>query len=224
MQIYQRINSRKILLSCIYEILYTEKLSWVCEKIEEKNDEIVLSFSKEHFWSVDEMPEDLERGEFEKDVITDVNFESECKISRDEFSELKQQLETKKSGSFQDLLDYQLHFAYDAWKMKRTDLAQYSFDEWVEHEVEMDYLMTVWNACLTYREEIKDKVNQYVTTFSYQEMDVMDQALFLLWYTEFMEFQTPKEVLINELVELAKRYSRDGSAKVIHGIFHHLVN
>ncbi|MCR5412835.1 MAG: hypothetical protein K6E76_07860 [Patescibacteria group bacterium] len=31
-------------------------------------------------------------------------------------------------------------------------------------------------------------------------------------------------MLINELVELAKRYSRDGSAKVIHGIFHHLVN
>lgn len=34
----------------------------------------------------------------------------------------------------------------------------------------------------------------------------MDQALFVLGYEEWILIETPKEVIINEVVELAKRY------------------
>jgi len=36
--------------------------------------------------------------------------------------------------------------------------------------------------------------------------------------------ETPKEILLNELIELAKRYSDEGSPKLINAIFHKIVN
>ncbi|NCO98026.1 hypothetical protein GW864_02505, partial [bacterium] len=33
-----------------------------------------------------------------------------------------------------------------------------------------------------------------------------------------------KEILINEMIELAKRYSDDGSPKLLNGIMHKIVN
>ena len=55
-------------------------------------------------------------------------------------------------------------------------------------------------------------------------MDVIDQALFLLGYMERKQLQTPKEVLLNELIELAKRYCDEGSPKLINGIMHKIVH
>jgi transcription termination factor NusB len=51
-------------------------------------------------------------------------------------------------------------------------------------------------------------------------MDTIDKALFLLGYAEFKVLWTPKEIIINELVELAKRYADDGAAKLVNAIMH----
>ena len=49
-------------------------------------------------------------------------------------------------------------------------------------------------------------------------MDLMDRVLFILGYIEFVELKTPKEVILNEMVELAKRYGDDSSPKLLNGI------
>jgi N utilization substance protein B len=61
-------------------------------------------------------------------------------------------------------------------------------------------------------------VDTYTESFNYQQMDAIDQAIFLLWYTEWKVLGTPKEILINEMVELAKRYSDSGAPKLVNGI------
>jgi transcription termination factor NusB len=38
-------------------------------------------------------------------------------------------------------------------------------------------------------------------------MDMIDRCLFVLGYTEHKELKTPKEVLLNEIIEISKRYS-----------------
>jgi len=75
----------------------------------------------------------------------------------------------------------------------------------------------------TYIATIEKLVNTYVTTFSFDRMDPMDKALFTLGCVEYKEFETPKEVLLNELVELAKRYADPGSSKLINGIMHKIL-
>lgn len=70
---------------------------------------------------------------------------------------------------------------------------------------------------------VEKLVDTYVTSFSFDRMDPMDKALFALGCIEYKEFQTPKEVLLNELVELAKRYADPGSSKLINGIMHKIL-
>ena len=88
----------------------------------------------------------------------------------------------------------------------------------------MKYLFSVGVSLSKYKEELKEKVNKYITTFSYDKMDTMDQALFLLGYVEWKVLDTPKEVLLNELVELGKRYADTGSTKLINGIMHKILS
>jgi N utilization substance protein B len=53
-------------------------------------------------------------------------------------------------------------------------------------------------------------------------MDPIDETLLLLWYVEYKTINTPKEVVINEMVELAKRYADEWSPKLINGILHEI--
>jgi transcription termination factor NusB len=65
-------------------------------------------------------------------------------------------------------------------------------------------------------------VNAYTVSFSFDEMDVLDRVIFVLWYAEFIEMWTPKEVVINEMVEFWKRYGDESSFKLLNGIAHKL--
>ena len=98
------------------------------------------------------------------------------------------------------------------------------FDERASEDIDFDYISKVGLNFTKYIDEITQKVNEYAQTFEYRQMDPLDQAIFLLGYTEWKEIETPKEVLLNEMIELAKRYSDDGAPKLINGIMHKIVN
>jgi len=98
------------------------------------------------------------------------------------------------------------------------------FDERKHEDIDFDYIAKVGIHFTKYIEEILEKVNSFAQTFEYRQMDPLDQAIFLLGYTERKELETPKEVVLNEMIELAKRYSDDGAPKLINGIMHKIVN
>ena len=65
-----------------------------------------------------------------------------------------------------------------------------------------------------YRLELIEKGLTNITqSFKYDQMDVLDQACLLLGYVEYKVIETPKELVINEMVELCNRYSDSGSPK-----------
>lgn len=98
------------------------------------------------------------------------------------------------------------------------------FDEWTEEDVDFDYLCKVVPAVDIYEKELKVKVDQFASSFKYADMDTLDQSLFLLGYVEWKTLWTPKEVIINELIELAKRYCDDGSPKLLNGVMHKIIS
>lgn len=98
------------------------------------------------------------------------------------------------------------------------------FNERLTEDIDFDYISQVGIQFTKYIDEVLQKVNSYAQTFEYRQMDPLDQAIFLLWYTEWKELETPKEVLLNEMIELAKRYSDDWAPKLINGIMHKIVN
>ena len=98
------------------------------------------------------------------------------------------------------------------------------FDKWDVEEIDMDYVMKVWWAYEQYLQEAIDSINKHTQSFTFQEMNTMNQALFILWYVEWKVLDTPKEILLNELVELAKRYDDEWSPKLINWIMHKILN
>ena len=74
-----------------------------------------------------------------------------------------------------------------------------------------------------WKQRVPALVDTYTTSFSYKQMDIIDQCLFLIGCIEYATYETPKEVIINEMIELSKRYGDSGSAKLINGILHHIV-
>lgn len=87
-------------------------------------------------------------------------------------------------------------------------------------DIDFDYVKVVALATAKYEVELREQVNALATSFSYEEMDTMDQAIFLLGYVEWKALDTPKEVMLNEMIELAKRYSDDGAPRLLNGIMH----
>lgn len=104
-----------------------------------------------------------------------------------------------------------------------TYAVQYFFDKWAEEDIDMDYVFGMGRHFAEYREEVATQVDKYAKSFGYDKMSIIDQTIFLLGYTEWKVFDTPKEVLLNELIELSKRYSDEGTAKLVNGIMHHVL-
>lgn len=98
------------------------------------------------------------------------------------------------------------------------------FDERKIEDIDFDYITNVGIGFTKYIDEIAEKVNKYAQTFQFIQMDPLDQAIFLLGYAEWKALDTPKEVLLNEMIELAKRYSDEGAPKLLNGIMHKIVN
>ncbi len=98
------------------------------------------------------------------------------------------------------------------------------FDKRPADQIDMDYVFKVWKSFEKYFDEVIEKINKHTQSFSFFEMNTMNQTLFLLGYVEWKVLETPKEVLLNELIELAKRYDDEWSPKLINGIMHKIFN
>ncbi len=61
-------------------------------------------------------------------------------------------------------------------------------------------------------------------SFKFDEMDVLDRVIFILGYTEWKEMNSPREVVINEMVEFGKRFGDESSGKLLNGIAHKLLS
>lgn len=95
-------------------------------------------------------------------------------------------------------------------------------DENKEVAPDREYIKKMAPCFWKYEPIVRDLVNTHTVTFSFDQMDVLDRVIFVLWYAEFKEMGTPKEVVINEMVEFGKRYGDESSFKLLNGIAHKL--
>ncbi len=98
------------------------------------------------------------------------------------------------------------------------------FDKRKVEEIDMDYVFKVGSSFEKYLPEVITAIDQHTQSFSFSEMNTMNQSIFVLWYVERKVLETPKEILLNELIELAKRYDDEWSPKLINWIMHKIVN
>jgi transcription antitermination protein NusB len=103
-------------------------------------------------------------------------------------------------------------------------IIRHHFDHLTVEDVDMGYVYAIWPKMITYLPIVASLVDNHVTSFWFDQMDLIDRAIFVLWYSEWKELWTPKEVVLNEMIELAKRYGDSSSAKLVNGIGHNILH
>ena len=195
--VHQRINARKFVLSYLYQYCFYDTFQTSLEHVEwsdwdqHVNQSPFLSMAE---WNHDSF--------FTAEFLEDV--QKLYDKSTEEGKQLKECVKQILAEQGEEDMPYYLKNFFD----KRD-----------EKDVDVDYVLKMmWNF-EKYVNGTKEMVNQYADSFHYEEMDIVDQAIFLLGYTEYQVFHTPKEILINEMIELCKRYSDAWSPKLINWIF-----
>jgi len=85
-------------------------------------------------------------------------------------------------------------------------------------EVENEFVKEIVYGVNTYKDTLNDIADKYLSDWSIDRLDktganILRMALYEMIYTD-----TPKIVVINEAVELAKKYSDDSVRKMINAV------
>ena len=113
-------------------------------------------------------------------------------------------------------------YQWDLFKKSDTNT---TIDEIINNniEIENDFVKDVVYGVVTHQVEIDELANKYMNDWSIDRLDktgasILRMAIFELKYTE-----TPEIVVINEAVELAKKYSDDSVRKIINSVLDKLI-
>ena len=106
-------------------------------------------------------------------------------------------------------------YQIDIYKQNKI---QYDVDSVIKENIEIDneFVKEVVYGVNTYYDELNDLANKYLNNWDIKRLEktgasILRMALYELKYTD-----TPKVVVINEAVELAKSYSDDSVRKIIN--------
>lgn len=114
---------------------------------------------------------------------------------------------------------------YDRSEERRIDyILQQYFSKIPKEQIDYAYIREMVAAYEQYEPQVASLVDAHTTSFTYDQMDVADRAIFILAIAEHAVFQTPKEVLLNEVIELAKRYGDDGSTRLVNALVHKILS
>ena len=85
-------------------------------------------------------------------------------------------------------------------------------------EIDNTYVRDVVNGVLENIENIDNVISKYLENWDLDRLGKTDKAILRLGAFELMHYDTPKVVVINEAVELAKKYSDDKVVKLINAV------
>lgn len=135
MNVKQRINARKVVLSYIYQYCFFDKL-------QDQDLVAVESLFIGNIFKTDNERFDTAKKDYIKNIKTYL----------------------KGPETEEDLMEF-------------VDLF---FDEWNKEDIDFDYLAKVGLTFVKYIPEITDRVNSLTESFKFDQMDTIDQALFIL--------------------------------------------
>ncbi len=102
---------------------------------------------------------------------------------------------------------------------------EYNIDDVIREnvEIENDFVKDIVYGVTTHEEELINNANKFMNDWSIDRIDktgasILKAAIYELLYTE-----TPHIVVINEAIELAKKYSDDNVRKIINAVLDRMI-
>ena len=112
---------------------------------------------------------------------------------------------------------YQYLFYYQAeLKPSISEIIESVFDCSVK---ECDpFVKKVFKDTIKYADESVKDLSTYLNDWTFDRLNLLEQAILLSAYTQFKYMKQPKQVVINVAVELAKKYCDESSYKFVNGV------
>lgn len=113
-------------------------------------------------------------------------------------------------------------YQYDLMKSSKL---QVEIDEIIKDnlEIENEFVKDTVYGVITHTSELDELANKYIKDWTIDRLDktgaaILRMALFELKYTD-----TPEIVVINEAIELSKKYSDDSVRKIINAVLDKII-
>ena len=110
-------------------------------------------------------------------------------------------------------------------KILESAKLSYSIEDLIKEqlEIENDFVKNSVMGIIKNEKEINALANKYLTDWKLDRLNKVDQAIISLGIYELKYTEIPFKVVINEAVELAKKYGEDSSKNFVNGVLASIV-
>ena len=81
-----------------------------------------------------------------------------------------------------------------------------------------EFIENIVNEVILKKEELDKKANKYLINWEINRLNMVDQAIFEIAIYELLYTDTPKKVVIDEAINLSKKYSEESVVKMLNGV------
>ena len=114
-------------------------------------------------------------------------------------------------------------YQYEMYNKSNYD---YKLDDVIKENVDIssEFVNNIVNGVLNNREELDSLANKYLTDWTIDRLDNLGAIILRMSIYEIKYTDTPDIVVINEAIELAKKYSDDNVKKMINAVLDKIIN
>lgn len=111
-------------------------------------------------------------------------------------------------------------------EMYQKNKYEYILEDVIKENVEIssDFVNGIVNGVLEKREELDKIANNYLTDWTIDRLDNLGATILRMGVYEIKFTDTPDIVVINEAIELAKKYSDENVKKMINAVLDKIIN
>lgn len=103
-------------------------------------------------------------------------------------------------------------------KMFASDQIEEPFFDSLKKENDISFAKSVVENFLEHKQDLNEQIQSGLVGYGLDRVYKVDLALLYLVLTEVEFLDTPKQVAINEALEIAKKFSTDKSPKFLNGV------
>lgn len=109
--------------------------------------------------------------------------------------------------------------------INRSQHIDYNVEEIISSNLDIDneFVRNIVYGVITYEDEIISIANKYMKNWDISRIDKTGAAILKMAIYELKYTDTPHIVVINEAVELAKKYSDDAVRKIINAVLDKMI-
>lgn len=106
------------------------------------------------------------------------------------------------------------------WEIYKNNNSEMPIDEIISNnvDVENEFIKDIVYGVITHKNDIDDIANKYMNDWNIDRIDKTGASILRMGIFELKYTDTPEIVVINEAVELAKKYSDDNVRKIINAV------